>query len=100
LRSSEKALLEVEKNVQTHLKESHMQHTKALRDVLSKHLPWHAARLDFTATFLLALIRNKTVNFVPLSLDIDSEAKAESSYRRIQRFFKDFILEGEAITQL
>jgi hypothetical protein len=77
-----------------------MQHTKALRDLLSEYLPWHATRLAFSASFLLALLRNKTVNFVTLSLDLNPEAQAESSYRRIQRFFKDFRIDRELIARL
>ncbi len=67
-----------------------MQHTKDLTVWLRTQLPWQGARIKFTALFLLALIHNKTVNFSKLALDFGSDAKSESSYRRIQNFFATF----------
>ena len=77
-----------------------MQPSKDLQAVLKQHLAWHATRLDFAARFILALIHTKTVNLVDISLDLNAEAKPESNYRRIQRFFKDFTIDNLIIARL
>ncbi len=77
-----------------------MQASKDLQTLLKQHLNWHATRLDFAARFILALIHTKTGNLVDISLDLNAEAKSESSYRRIQRFFKDFTIDKLTIARL
>jgi hypothetical protein len=44
------------------------------------------------AQFLVALVRVRTVNFTEIATAFCGDAKSESNYRRIQRFFKDFSL--------
>ena len=51
---------------------------------------WHGARMTFVSQFLIALIRVRTVNFTDIATAFCGDAKPESHYRRIQRFFKDF----------
>ncbi len=77
-----------------------MQASKDLQTLLRQHLTWHATRLDFAARLILALIHTKTVNLVDISLDLNAEAKPESNYRRIQRFFKDFAVDSLIIARL
>jgi hypothetical protein len=77
-----------------------MQPSKDLQTLLQQHLAWHATRLDFAACFILALIHTKTVNLVDISLDLHADAKPESNYRRIQRFFKDFTVDKLIIARL
>ena len=60
--------------------------------VLSASFDWHGARITFVAQFMLALIRVRTVNFAEIATAFCGEAKVDSNYRRIQRFFKDFSL--------
>jgi hypothetical protein len=67
-----------------------MKHKEKLAKLLGGSLDWHGSRIDFVACFLLSLIQQKSVNWVNISLAFASEAQAESNYRRIQRFFKDF----------
>jgi hypothetical protein len=67
-----------------------MKHKEKLAQLLGGSLDWHGSRIDFLACFLLGLIQQKSVNWVNISLAFTSEVQAESSYRRIQRFFKDF----------
>ena len=54
---------------------------------------WHGARLNFLALFLIALLRVKTINLVELATGFRSNAKTESSYKRLQRFFRNFDLD-------
>jgi len=62
-----------------------------LRQVLQAHLNWHGARISFLALFLLALLKVKTVNLSELCLGFGGKALPESSYKRLQRFFREFI---------
>jgi len=76
-----------------------MNQVNLLRDTLKEHLPWHGARLNFLALFLMALIRVRTVDMTSLSLAFRSGAKAESSYKRLQRFFSKFDLDLKQIAK-
>jgi hypothetical protein len=77
-----------------------MKHKEKLEACLVQHLPWHKSRIEFLACFLLSLIQQKTVNLVGISQGFASKAQAESSYRRIQRFFEGFMFEQEVVSQL
>lgn len=69
-----------------------MNQVSLLRQTLKPLLGWHGARLSFLALFLIALLRVKTVNLVELATGFRSNAKTESSYKRLQRFFRNFDL--------
>lgn len=62
-------------------------------------MPMNGARLSFISMLLLALIQEKTVNLVSLSLAFQGLAKPESSYRRIKRFFTDVRLDKRKVAQ-
>ena len=70
-----------------------MNQINLLRRTLKQHLPWHGARLNFLALFLIALIRVRTVDLTSISIAFRNQAKSESSYKRLQRFFADFELD-------
>ena len=61
---------------------------KQLKSQPSKMLNWNEARLGLLARLLIALLKVKTVNLAELARAFISEA--ESRYRRIQRFLKDY----------
>ncbi len=63
-------------------------------------LGWHGARLNFLALFLIALLRVKTVNLAELATGFPSQAKTESSYKRLQRFFRNFDLDYAVIAKI
>jgi len=44
------------------------------RDALRPHLAWHGAKLSFVATFLVILLRVKTMNFSELPTAFNSKA--------------------------
>ncbi len=71
-----------------------------LRKRLKPLLGWHGARLSFLALFLIALLRVKTINLVELATGFRSQAKTDSNYKRLQRFFKDFNLDYAAIARV
>lgn len=61
-----------------------------LQRLLVQNLNWNKARIACLAQILQALICARTVNLSQLSTFFQSEAKQESSYKRIQRFFSEF----------
>ena len=77
-----------------------MNQVNLLRETLKPHLGWHGARLNFLSLFLIALIRVKTINLAQLATGFRSEAKTQSSYKRLQRFFSKFDLDYASIAKV
>ena len=73
---------------------------KTLYAVLENNLPLQKARVKFIALFVLALIKTPTVNFAKLALALNSKARIESNYRRIQRFFAQVELDSRIIGRI
>ncbi len=67
---------------------------------MKPHLPWHGARLNFLALFLIALIRVKTINLAELATGFRTEVKTDSNYKRLQRFFRKFDLDYPSLAKL
>ncbi len=72
----------------------------SLAQKLKTHLPWHQARIVFLAQFILALLRGRSCNFYRVAEAFQSKAQTESSYRRIKRFFADYIYCYEQLGQV
>lgn len=68
--------------------------------LLAEHLPWHGARINFLAQFLLALLKVRSVNLAELSSGFSGKAKVESHYKRLQRFFRGFEIDQDALARL
>jgi Transposase DDE domain len=77
-----------------------MKHKEKLEEILGGQLCWHKSRVIFTTCFILSLIQQKTVNLVSISQAFYSKAEPESSYRRIQRFFKGFRFKQDQVSQV
>jgi len=73
---------------------------KALREVLGEHLPWHGARLNFLAQFLLALFQVRSVNLAEIATAFGGKAQIASHYKRLQRFFRGFKIDYEPLARL
>ena len=71
-----------------------------LSRILKEALGWHQARIRFTAAFMLALLRVRSVNFPNLALALNPHAKQQSNERRLQRFFSSFKLDLDAFAKL
>jgi hypothetical protein len=71
-----------------------------LKQVLQAQLNWHGARISFLALFLLALLKVKTVNLSELCLGFGGRAMPQSSYKRLQRFFRGFDLDYTQLAHL
>ncbi len=57
---------------------------------LSNFLNWNKARINCLAQILRALLQVRTVNLTQIAAAFQSDAKEESSYRRVCRFFTSF----------
>lgn len=55
------------------------------------------SRKKFVSMFVLALIASRSVQFHEISLHVNTDAKPESTERRIQSFFKDFSFDYDKI---
>ena len=77
-----------------------MNQINLLRQTLKPHLKWHGARLSFLALFLVALLRVKTVNLAEIATGFRTNAQTDSSYKRLQRFFRDFDLDYAVVARL
>lgn len=71
-----------------------------LSGILKEALGWHKARIRFTAAFVLALLRVRSVSFPNLALSLNPHAKQASNERRLQRFFRGFKLDLDAFAKL
>ena len=71
-----------------------------LKAVLAEHLPWHGARLNFLAQFLLALFKVRSVNLAELATGFGGTAQVDSHYKRLQRFFRSFEIDPDAWARL
>jgi len=77
-------LIEINHNIQIN---PHMDQTNLLRHTLKQHLPWHGARLNFLALFLIALIRIRTVDLSSLSLAFRTSVKPAIVLQKTTTFF-------------
>ena len=58
------------------------------------------ARIKFLGKFICALCKVQSVNYEKLKTAFESDAKSESSLRRIQRFFAEYVLDNDLIARL
>jgi SAM-dependent methyltransferase len=61
--------------------------------ILNGYFGWNKARMSCFAKMLVALIKVRTVNLQDLACAFESQAKLDSRYKRIKRFFSKFTLD-------
>src|SRR4030043_959511 len=66
---------------------------KMLEDILKKYLKLNAGRINFLANFIIALVKVRTVNLMDIADAFSGKAEKESCYKRLQRFFRFFLIE-------
>ncbi len=71
-----------------------------LQDILGKELPINAARIKFIVLLISALLKVQSVNYEHLAQGFDNPVELSSNLRRIQRFFAQFVLDGDLIARL
>lgn len=77
-----------------------MNHINELQRLLFQHLNWNKARIACLAQILQGLFCARTVNLTQISTFFQSNAKQESSYRRVRRFFSGFSFDITVIIPL
>jgi hypothetical protein len=77
-----------------------MHQISLLQQTLKPLLGWHGARLNFLALFLISVLRVKTINLSSLAIGFRSQAKADSSYKRLQRFLHHFDLDYSQLAKV
>jgi hypothetical protein len=77
-----------------------MKHISELQNTLSGFLNWNKARLNCLVQILQALFAVRTVNLTQIAAAFKNEAKDESSYRRVRRFFTVFSFDMSVIVIL
>lgn len=72
-----------------------------LKAILEKYLKWHNARITLLSRMLLAIIEAQTVNLAKLAKEMyNGQAKIESIYRQLQRFFAEYSMKEEEMARL
>lgn len=77
-----------------------MKQVSELCNILAHFFDWHKARLDCLGQIIQALFAVRTVNLTQIAAAFKSEAKEDSSYRRVRRFFTDFTIDMSLIVSL
>lgn len=67
-----------------------MTHISELEKTLSEFFDWHKTRLSCLVQILQALFCVRTVNLTQIATAFQNDAKQDSSYRRVRRFFATF----------
>ena len=65
---------------------------RPLERTLAENVTWNKARINFLAKFIIAVVQVKTVSLVQISAVMSGRAKADSHYKRCQRFLRFFDL--------
>ena len=85
------------------MKKTNISHKNSdLISILNTHFEskFNKARVKLIAMVIIALCKVQTVNFSKLSKAFDTESKANSSLRRIQRFIAEFSINSDIIAKL
>ena len=73
---------------------------RCLERTLGENVTWNKARINFLAKFIIALVQVKTVSLVQISAVMSGRAKADSHYKRCQRFLRFFDLPFAEVAHL
>ncbi len=70
-------------------------HFNKLRSIFQSNFKWNKSRIKFVTNFVSLMILTGSIKLNRISLLMNTEAKSESNYRCIQRFFKLFQMDYE-----
>ena len=77
-----------------------MKQISELEKTLTQFLNWNKSRINCLVQILQALFCVRTVNLTQIAEAFQSSVKEDSSYRRVQRFFKEFSFDMSAIVPI
>lgn len=75
-------------------------HINELSKILNQYFNFHKSRSDCFAQLVIAMITVKTVNFTHLATAFMTESFPQSSYKRIQRFFRFLKFDPYAVASM
>lgn len=93
-------IIALHENLANFQKVKEMRLINELSKSLNGFLRWDKRRMDCFVKILVALMAVQTVNLKKLSCAIFSDAKPDSSYRRLQRFFSKFKINYDLFAKL
>jgi len=73
---------------------------RRLERTLGENVTWNKARINFLAKFVIAVVQVKTVSLVQIASVMSGRAKADSHYKRCQRFLRFFDLPFAEVASL
>jgi len=71
-----------------------------LSSIFNTQLKWNKARADLLSCFMIALLKVRSVNLTKIAVAMPGKAKADSKYKRLQRFFAKFNFSMDDIAKL
>ena len=77
-----------------------MKQIAKLTKIFNSRLGWNKARATLLASFIIALIKTRTVNLAKIAVAMPGKAKTASKYKRLQRFFAGFNFDMDGIAKL
>jgi hypothetical protein len=77
-----------------------MNYNNKLEEIFQSHLKWDKRRIEFLCSFIIALIKVKTINLTEIALGLNPKVSDKSNYRRLQRFFSGFEIQRDVISKL
>ena len=61
---------------------------------------WNLARVKFLVAFITTVCKLQTVNFTKLAQGLGGATQIDSNLRKIQRFFAEFLIDGDLIAKM
>ena len=71
-----------------------------LSPIFNTQLKWNKAGADLLSCFMIALLKVRSVNLTKIAVAMPGKAKADSKYKRLQRFFAKFNFSMDDIAKL
>ena len=77
-----------------------MKHINKIQKILQLYFKCDKRRLQFISSFVVSLVRARTIALSNLSVIFNPGVKSESNYRRMQRFFEDYMMDYSEVSKL
>lgn len=74
-----------------------MNHFSKLKRTLQVHFAWEERRIKFMTSFVIGILKLRTVSLTQLAIVLNPLAKQDSNYRRIQNFFQKYSFESDVL---
>ena len=79
---------------------SDLKHINKIQKILQLYFKCDKRRLQFISSFVVSLVRTRTIALSNLSVIFNPGVKSESNYRQMQRFFEDYMMDYSEVSKL